>query len=143
MNLKKFLKSLLGDTSVYFTLLAAGYCLMMIIVNVEKTEAGLRASTLLFLALFSLLAAFGRSVLRLSSMSGGARSALHYVILTFAFYLCLLVPAGMNAAQVLVGLALFSAIYWIAAGIIRLFAARLRKNREQIEKYEAQFSKKK
>lgn len=143
MNVKKFLKSLLGDTSVYFTLLAAGYSAMMMIVNVKEPEVLLRASTLLFLALFALLAALGRSILRLSSLASGARVALHYVILAFAFYLCLLVPAGMRAPQVLVGLVLFTAVYWIVAGIIHLFAARLRKNSEQTEKYETQFSKKK
>lgn len=143
MNFKKFLKSLLGDTSLYFTLLGAGYSALMLLVNVKEPEVLLRASTLLFLALFALLAALGRSVLRLSSMSGGAKTALHYVILTFAFYLCLLVPAGMRAPQVLVGLVLFTAVYWISAGIGHLFSARLRKNTEQTEHYEAKFSKKK
>ena len=143
MNFKKFLKSLLGDTSVYFTLLAAGYSIMMLLVNVKEPEVLLRASTLLFLALFALLAAFGRSVLRLASLSGGVRVALHYVILAFAFYLCLLVPAGMRAPQVLIGLVLFTAVYWIGAGVVHLFTARLRKNSEQTEVYEKQFSKKK
>ena len=143
MNVKKFLKSLLGDTSVYFTLLAAGYSAMMMIVNVKEPEVLLRASTLLFLALFALLAALGKSVLRLSSLAGGVRRVLHYVILALAFYLCLLLPAGLRAPQVLVGLMLFTAVYWIVAGIVHLFAARFRKNSEQTEEYEAQFTKKK
>lgn len=143
MNVKKFLKSLLGDTSVYFTLLAAAYSAMMLLVNVKEPEVLLRATTLLFLFLFALLAALGKSVLRLSSLAGGVRRTLHYVILTFAFYLCLLVPAGMRAPQVLVGLVLFTAVYWIVAGIVHLFAARFRKNSEQTEEYETQFSKKK
>jgi len=115
----------------------------MLLVNVKEPEVLLRASTLLFLALFALLAAFGRSVLRLTSLSGGVRVALHYVILTLAFYLCLLVPAGMRAPQVLIGLVLFTAVYWIGAGVVHLFTARLRKNSEQTEVYEKQFSKKK
>ena len=143
MNVKKFLKSLLGDTSVYFTLLAAAYSAMMLLVNVKEPEVLLRATTLLFLFLFALLAALGKSVLRLSSLAGGVRRTLHYVILTFAFYLCLLVPAGMRAPQVLVCLVLFTAVYWIVAGIVHLFAARFRKNSEQTEEYETQFSKKK
>ena len=143
MNFKKFLKSLLGDTSVYFTLLASGYSAMMMIVNVKEPEVLLRASTLLFLALFALLAALGSGVLRLSSLSGGVRRVLHYVILALAFYLCLLLPAGMRAPHVLVGLVLFTAVYWIVAGIVHLFAARFRKNSEQTEEYEAQFTKKK
>lgn len=143
MNVKKFLKSLLGDTSVYFTLLAAIYSAMMLLVNVKEPEVLLKASTLLFLFLFALLSALGRSVLRLSSMAGGARVALHYVILAFAFYLCLLVPAGMRAPQVLVGLVLFTAVYWVVAGIVHLFTARFRKNSEQTESYEKQFQKKK
>ena len=143
MNVKKFLKSLLGDTSVYFTLLAAAYSAMMMIVNVKEPEVLLRASTLLFLFLFALLAALGKSVLHLSSLSGGVRRVLHYVILTLAFYLCLLVPAGMRAPQILVGIVLFTAVYWIVAGIVHLFAARFRKNSEQTEEYEAQFTKQK
>lgn len=142
MNLRKFFKLLLGDTSLYFTLLAAVYSVAMLLVNVSEQAVLLRASTLFFLFLFALLAALGRSLLRVSSMAGAARLLLHYLILIFAFYLCLLLPNGMKAAQVFIGLVLFSIVYWIGAGLVHLFTARFRKQSEPSENYEKQFSKK-
>ncbi len=142
MNLRKFFKLLLGDTSRYFTLLAVLYSIAMLLVNVGKQEVLLRASTLFFLFLFALLAALARSLLRLSSMSGAARLLLHYLGLTFAFFLCLLLPNGMRATQVLIGLVLFSIVYWIGAGLVHVFYARFQKQSEQSEAYEKQFSKK-
>ena len=142
MNFRKFFKSLLGDTAIYFTLLAAVYSLGMMLVNVGEDEVLLRADTLFFLFLFALLAALASSVLRFATFARGARTLLHYVILTFAFYLCLLLPRGMRAAQVFVGLVLFTVVYWICAGLVHIFTARFRKNSEQSESYEKQYTRK-
>lgn len=142
MNFRNFFKSLLRDTSIYFTLLAAVYSVGMLIVNVGEEKVLLRADTLCFLFLFALLAALAHSVLRLTSMARAARLLLHYAMLALAFYLCLLLPNGMRAAQVFVGLVLFTVLYWIGAGLVHLFSARFRRNSEHSENYDKQFSKK-
>ena len=142
MNFKKTFKTFLGDASIYFTLLAAVYSLGMLLVNVGEQEILLRADTLCFLFLFSLLAALAQGVLRYATFARAGRMLLHYVILAIAFYFCMLLPNGMRAAQVFVGLVLFSVIYWIGAGIVHLFIARFRKQSEQSESYEKQYQKK-
>ncbi|MBO5938642.1 MAG: hypothetical protein J6Q82_03990 [Clostridia bacterium] len=142
MNFRNFFKSLLRDTSIYFTIMTALYSLGMLIVNVREEKVLLRADTLCFLFLFALLAALGHSVLRISSIVRAARLLLHYVILALSFYLCLLLPNGMKTAQVFVGLVLFTIVYWIGAGLVHIFTARFRKNSEHSENYEKQFQKK-
>lgn len=142
MNFRNFFKSLLRDTSIYFTLLAALYSLGMLLVNVGEEKVLLRADTLCFFFLFALLAALARSVLRMVSIARVGRVLLHYVILMLAFYLCLLLPNGMRAAQVFVGLVLFTVVYWIGAGLISVFLARFRKHSEQAENYDKQYQKK-
>lgn len=141
MNIKQFFKRLLTDTSVYFTLLAAAYSALMLVVNVTEDEVLLSAARLLFLFLFAVLAALGRSVLRARQLPRGVRVLAHYGALLLAFYLCLLLPAGMRAAQVLVGLVLFTVLYFIVAGIAALFLARFRANQPEEAHYESQFKK--
>ena len=142
MNFRNFFKSLIRDTSIYFTVIAALYSLGMLLVNVGEEKVLLRADTLCFFFLFSLLAALARMMLRLSAMPKAARLLLHYAILMLAFYLCMLLPNGMRAAQVFVGLALFTVVYWICAGIVHIFVARFRKNSEHAASYDKQFAKK-
>ena len=142
MNFKKTFKAFLGDASIYFTLLAAVYSLGMLLVNVGEQEVLLRADTLCFLFLFSLLAALAQSVLRYATFARGGRMLLHYVILALAFYFCLLLPNGMKAAQVFIGLVLFTILYWIGAGVVHIFTARFHKQSEQTENYEKQYQKK-
>lgn len=141
MNIKQFFKRLLTDTSVYFTLLAAAYSALMLVVNVTEDEVLLSAARLLFLFLFAVLAALGRGVLRARQLPRGVRVLAHYGALLLAFYLCLLLPAGMRAAQVLVGLVLFTVLYFIVAGITALFLARFRANQPEEAHYESQFKK--
>ena len=143
MNFKKHFKSLLSATAVYFTLLSAVYSLGMLLVNVGEEEVLLRADTLCFLFLFALLAALAQGVLHLATLARAARILLHYVILTLAFYFCMLLPNGMRAAQVFIGIVLFTVLYWIGAGVVHIFTARFRKNSEQSESYEKHYTKKK
>ena len=142
MNVKKFFKLLLTDTSVYFTALTAIYAVMMLIINVGEDEVLFRADTVCFLFLFALLAAGARSILRIQSMHAAVRVLCHYLILVLSFYLCLLLPTGMRAPQVLIGLVLFSVLYAVAALIIVLCLSRFRKHTEKTAAYEKQFPKK-
>ena len=48
----------------------------------------------------------------------------------------------MRAAQVFIGIVLFTIVYWICAGLYHVFSSRFRKHRERTQDYENQFSKK-
>lgn len=141
MNIKTVLKKLLTDSSVYFTLIAALYSLLMLIVNVAEEEVLLSAERLLLMFIFSVLAAMAQALRRLTVLHGAIRLLLHYGILAMAFYLCFLLPASMRAAQVLIGLFAFTILYAVVMGVIAIFRARFRANAEQEEAYTNRYKK--
>ena len=143
MNIKPILKKMLTETSVFFTLIAALYSLMMLVVNVGEKEVLLSAERLLLMFIFSALAAMAQALRRITALHSALRGVLHYLILTMAFYLCFLLPASMRAAQILIGVFVFSIVYLIVAGIVALFRARFRKNAEEAEVYTNRFKKSK
>lgn len=142
MNVKTFLKQTMLRASVYFTVCATLYSLLMAITNVREEEVLLAAEQLLLIFVFSLLAGLAQGILRLTPLSGAVRYPAHYVILALGFYACFLLPAEMRAAQVLVGLVFFTLIYLAVMGVIALFLSRFRKNTEAEAAYESQFKKK-
>ncbi|MBR2293765.1 MAG: hypothetical protein IKA44_05610 [Clostridia bacterium] len=139
MNIKSILKKMLTETSVFFTLIAALYSLLMLIVNVGEEEVLLSAERLLLMFVFSALAAMAQALRRITAIHGALRGVLHYLILIMAFYLCFLLPASMRAAQVLIGLFTFTLGYLAIMGIVALFRARFRKNSEEEEDYTNRF----
>ena len=142
MNVRQFFKKLIADTSVYFTILAAIYSALMMVVNVTEDEVLLSASRLLYLFLFAVLAALGQSFFRFATLPRAAKLFLYYGILGLAFYLCLLFPANMRGVTVFIGLVFFTLVYFAAAGIVALFVSRFRANKPQDTAYENQFKKK-
>ncbi|MBQ9086995.1 MAG: hypothetical protein IJY47_07410 [Clostridia bacterium] len=142
MNMKQFLKQAFLRASVYFTVCAALYSLLMAVVNVTEEEVLLSAEQLLLIFVFALLAGLGQSILRLPRVSGVIRYLAHYGILAMGFYACFLLPAGMSATQIFIGLVLYTLLYLLIMGTIALFRARFRANAEKEAPYESQFKKK-
>ena len=141
MNIKAILKRVTSHTSVYFTVLVALYASLVMIINVSDEGAKLLASQLLFIFLFSMLAAFGQEFLHAERISTGIGILLHYVTLLFAFYTCFLLPLGMQGVQVFVGIFLFSLVYGIVMGIRALIRARFRANSKKAEAYTKQYNR--
>ena len=54
MNIKKILKNMITDTSIFFTVVTAIYAAIMMVVNVDVEEPAIRASFLLYIFLFSI-----------------------------------------------------------------------------------------
>ena len=135
MNIRKIIKKLLTDTSIYFTVITAIYTLIMMIVNVSDNAVGLEAERLLLIFVFSALAALAQLLLGLKTLHGALR------ILLLAFYLCFLLPASMKGAQVLIGLFAFAVVYAIVMALRALFISRFRANSEPDEPYREQFKK--
>ena len=141
MNIKSLFKKILTTTSIYFTVITAIYTLLVMVVNVSSDEILLSAEQLLLNAMFSLLAAIAWQIYRYEKMSGALRRLSHYGITILAFYLCFLLPAGMNAAQVLIGLVAYTLLYFLVVGVIALFKSRFRANAEKEAPYENRYKK--
>ena len=84
MNIRKIIKKLLTDTSIYFTVITAIYTLIMMIVNVSDNAVGLEAERLLLIFVFSALAALAQLLLGLKTLHGALRILLHGGILLLA-----------------------------------------------------------
>lgn len=142
MNFRTYCKKLLVSASVWYALITVAYLIILWIVNIGDEEFLIPADRLLFNALFALLVAAAQSVRRLPRLEGAWRLLAHYGILLLSFYLCFLVPASMRAAQVLIGLVGFSAVYFAVMGIAALFRSRFRSNAEKEAAYTKQYAKK-
>ena len=141
MDMKKFLKSMLIETSVFFTVITALYALLMMIVNTGDEEILLSAERLLLNFMFAWLSSLAQALYRMKSLSGLGRGLLRYLVFAVSFYLCFLLPSAMNASQTLIGLVLFSLCYAAVMGISALFLARFRANAHPAEEYRNQFKK--
>ena len=142
MNFKTFLKQTWLRATVYFTVCAAIYSLLMIITNVREEEVLLSAEQLLLIFVFAILSGLAQGILRLPSLSGAVRYPCHYVILALGFYSCFLLPAQMRGSQIFVGLVFFTLVYLAVVGLSALFLARFRSNAEKETPSESQFKKK-
>ena len=139
MEIRKFLKKMLRDTSIFFTVISALYTLLLLIANVGDDEVLLPADRLLLIFMFAWLASLAQGVFRMKTLPTAARILLHYAIFALGFYFCFLLPASMTAAQVLVGLVLFTLAYAAVMGIVALFLSRFRTNAKEEEEYKSQF----
>ena len=101
------------------------------------------AMRVFFFFVFSLLIGLANTLFRMQSLSGALRFFLHFLISTLAFFCCFLLPLNMGGSSAIVGVILFMLIYFLVAGIIALFASRFRKNRDQEEQYQRQYTAKK
>ncbi len=143
MDIKASLKRILSRGSVYFTLLTAVYTLLTMLVNVSDGETLLSASQILFLFIFSALASVGWELFRLEAIHTALRVLIHYGILLFSFYVCLLLPADMRGSQIFIGVVAFTLVYAAVMGIRGLIRARFKANSEKAEDYVKQYDRRK
>ncbi len=139
MEMKKFFKTMLVETSVFFTVITALYSLLMIIVNVGADEILLSAERLLLNFMFAWLASLAQALYRMKNIPEAGRSVLRFGVFAISFYLCFLLPASMSASQILIGLVLFTLAYVAVMGICALFLSRFRANARPAEEYKSQF----
>ena len=141
MNIKKILKNMLRDTSIYFTLITAAYAALMMVVNVSVEEPAIRASWLLYIFIFSVLGALSMCIFRIDTMNKALRIAIQYVILLFGSYVCFFLPLSFSGSQIMIGLTLVTVLYAVILGVYLFFSYRLNKNRKKEEVYESKFKK--
>ena len=141
MTVKDFFKKLLCHACCYFSVCMLVYIAIAAIINVNDDALLLEATRTVLFFVFSLLLALANTVLSIGALSGKLKVIIHYLVTTFAFYACFMLPLSMRASSVLVGLVIFTFVYFIILGIIVAFKSRYRRNAEKAEKYEKHFSK--
>lgn len=142
MTIKGFIKKALSHTCAYFTLIMLGYIIIAAIINVGDEKLLLDGGRTVLFFLFSLLWACANVIFSIKSIGGGIRLFLHYLIILFAFFTCLMLPLKPRTSGYLIGVVLFTLIYFAVMGIIHLITVKFKANVESTENYEKQFSKK-
>ncbi len=115
------------------------YIIIAEIVNVDYDTLLLEAGRTVLFFVFALLLAFANTLLKLERISSKIRILIHFAVTAFAFYACFMLPISMKASSVLVGLVIYTVVYFIIFGIITLFKSKYRSNTEKAEKYEKQY----
>ena len=144
MKIGNIIKSLCVRSCVFFALITFFYSLLTLITHVTEDEVLLPAAQLVFILLFSVLAAIAGWVLRLKAVALPLRVIAHFALLALAFYLCFLLPLSMPGGQVMVGMFGFALVYAVVMGAVALFRFLFRKNAAKAEEttYQKQFKKK-
>ena len=143
MKILKILGKLSVDTSIFFTVITALYSVLMMIINVSEDEPAMRASWLLYIFLFSFLAALSQLIYRLEIMHKAWRVTIQYIMLLFSSYVCFFLPLSMTGNQIVIGLTLVTIIYFACFGVGAFFTHRFRKKIQKEEIYEKKFKSQK
>ena len=141
MNIKKILKNMITDTSIFFTVVTAIYAAIMMVVNVDVEEPAIRASFLLYIFLFSLLGGLSRLFYRIRSWNLALRVCIQYALILFGAYVCFFIPLSLTGSQVIVGLSIVTVIYFAIWGIFTFINWRFAQNTKKEEIYENKFKK--
>ncbi len=141
MTPKKFIKNLLTRSCVYFTLIMLAYIIIAAVINVTDDNLLLNAGRTVLFYVFALLLSLANGILSIGRLSGALRLILHYLIVMFAFYACLMLPLSMRASGIIVGLVIFTIIYFVVVGIVAIFRSKFRKNLEKSQDYQKQYHK--
>ena len=142
MELKKLFKKLLNSTCIIFTVITAVYMLILQIINITDSDAGIEAGRVLLFFIFSLLLSIANALLSLNKIHIALRYIIHYVILIFGFWTCFCLPNKMDFSKTLVGVVIFSACYAIVMALVGIFSRRLKTQKDTEPKYEKQFTTK-
>ena len=143
MDLKKLIKKMFTAACIYFTLISAVYMLFMTFITTGDDSPAIEASRVLLFFVFSLLWALADAIRTIKAIPFPLGRIIHFVICAFGFYACFMLAVRMTPSNTLTGIIIFSFVYWICVGLKAFFSSRLKRNREQSQKYQGQFKNKK
>lgn len=139
MTAKQFIKKWLSQACINFTLLMVLYTAIAAIVNVNDDTLLLDASRCALFFVFAVLLSAANTLFDFESLHIALKITIHYVVTAAGFYVCLLLPLAMQASGVLVGMSFFTVIYFAALGVIALFRAKYKQNKENSEAYKSKY----
>lgn len=140
MDIKTNIKKIFSKACVLFTVIIAIYTMIVAFVNVDQSTILLDGVRVLLFFVFSLLISIANFIFSLKQVPSVARLLVHYAISALAFYICLMLPIAPTPSHTVVGLVIFTIIYFIAVGIIALFRARYKKQSDTDRSYKKHFS---
>lgn len=141
MEIKKYIKRLLSNTCIFFTVSILLYMLTVVFVNVDDSKIRLDAERIFLFLVFSFLIALANGILKIGAISAYLRRALHFAICGIALYLCLLLPINPTASYIIIGISLYTVFYFAGLGIISFYRSRYKKESEKSKEYTKHFSK--
>lgn len=126
--MKKTILKILTRTSAYYTAAAGLYSFVIFAMySSEENGAILSAKRILLLLPFCLCFAAANTALASKTLPRGLGYPLHCVATMLGIYLCVLLPAGMESRQRLVGFMTALVIYIAAMVIYALIAKHIKK----------------
>ncbi len=139
MTVKSFIKKTLNNSCIFFSAIMLAYIICAAIANVGGDALLLDAERTVLFYFFSLLLSFANALFLLQRLKSGVKILLHYVIVLFAFYTCFMLPLSMRASSVIIGIVLFTVLYFAITGIIAAVRSRYRSKLEKTQEYKKQY----
>jgi len=140
MGIRKLIQKALNLSCVYFTVITACYIFIHWLMNISEDEPAVESLRVLLYFFASVLFAVAHTIYSIDKINSAVRVMIHYLIYLFTFYTCFLLPVNMRPDFMFTGTIIFTIIYSIVMGIIALFRAKLKKNREVSAEYQRQFT---
>ena len=144
MDIKSYIKKIALNTCVIFTAITVAYGILVSLMNPDAEQILIDGTRIVLFFFFALLVSLANALLSIKKMPSAIRVILHYLLSTFAFYLCVLFPVAdtkVGAGFTVVGLSLFTVAYALGAATVCITRTSHKRNKEKKETYENRFSK--
>ena len=126
MKIWDFIKKILKNTCVYYTLISVALLLLGLLDGNGTLGVGFNSSALLFIP-FSVCMALAQELLCCKSLSRAVRYLGHYAITLAATVVLFSFKASFTSSNLIVLLALLTVLYWMIFGIAVLIRKRIKK----------------
>lgn len=141
MEERNYINKILRKSCVYFTIIVFIYALIVALVNSPANQVLLDAERLILFFIFSFIISLANGILAAKNISRPLAVLFHYILSMIATYLCLILPLSPRASTAVVGISLFSIIYFVAMGIVAITRTVAKRRKEKKEDYKEHFKK--
>lgn len=134
-------KKILTRTAAYYTVAVGLYSFVIFAMYSSEDGGALLSAKRIFLLLpFCLCIALANTALASKSLPRGVGYPLHCAATMLGIYLCVLLPAGLESRERLVGFFTILAIYIAAMLVYALLSRHIKKTLKEESNYRAQFA---
>lgn len=142
MEIKKFIRKVLTDMCVLFTVLVAVWSVGVLIFNYGDEEYLIEVTRVILFAVFSLVSSVVNNLLRVFKVHTAVRHIIRYPILAVFFYLCFMLQLNPSPSNTFVGLSAFTLVYVILVALAAFFRSRYKSVSNESSEYTKKFSAK-
>lgn len=141
MEFKDFVNKIMKQACVCFTMATLLYTLIVAAINIGAEEILISAERIILFFIFSFIFSLANSVLGAKSLSTTLRFFIHYILSMLACYFCLILPISPRPSDAVVGIALFSVLYFAVLAVALIIRSISKKIRERKEEYKDHYIK--